>query len=141
MVNSPGNRLMQSISQRFGCQVNQPLPMGTLLHGSKERVTKIVVGVRWDIANLDWQYQVADVNWRERLQWLDYSDLSNTFRIDEGDLGVVEQDMLAELEAAQLRLVADWLNAESIRQAGVTPDIVSETIGYMSYRLRTLLGE
>lgn len=139
MINTPENRLIESIAQQFDCQVQRPLPMGTLLHNPKLGETKIITSVRWDTTILDWKYQITDPNWTSQPIWITRDNLPKVDNIDCGFSTSPEQVMFESLSAAQLNLVADWLHQESIRAAKASTLSISESIGFIAYRLRVLI--
>jgi len=139
MINTPENRLIESISQQFDCQVQRPLPMGALLHNPKLGETKIITSVRWNPTALDWEYQVTDPNWTLQPIWITCDDLPKVENIDRGFSTSPEQVMLDSLSDRQLNLVADWLHQESLRAAKASTLSIAESIGFIAYRLRVLM--
>lgn len=140
MINTPENRLIESIARQFDCQVQRPLPMGALLHNPKLGETKIITSVRWNTTTLDWEYQVTDPNWASQLIWITYNDLPKSTNIDCGFSTSPEQVMFDLLSPAQLNSVADWLHQESLRAAKASTLSISESIGFIAYRLRVLIS-
>ena len=113
--------------------------MCALLHNPKLGETKIITSVRWNATTLDWEYQVTDPNWTLQPIWIVRDDLPNTENIDLSFSTSPEQVMLESLSARQLSLVADWLHQESLRAAKASTVSISESIGFIAYRLRVLI--